>query len=515
MKPSFAWVAVAVLLVFGPLVRTPWLWDDKTLIRDSPVLADSTRWLPALTDDLWRLSVNPREGGMYRPLVVASYEVDRFIFGRAPLGPHVVNLLLHLLSAWLVWRLAKQHGADAAEAALASALFALHPVCVEAVANVASRGDLLATPLLLGALLLLRTNLPGAALLTLAAQLSKESAFTALPLALLLEAQRPVDRARLVKVSLALGGATALAFVARHFVLHAALRLTGDGGLVTGLTTLGRYGARVVFPSALVPYQPDTVPSWLVAAAVVMAAVASVALLLKRPGSAAGALAWAFAWLALSTAPVCNWLPVHARFSGLLLYLPLTGVALGVARALRGVRVAPVLPVALAALSLSLWPLWRDDEALWRGNAETFPELPAPLLNYANALAARAAPETPATYAQALTAAQASGDTKSQTLAEYGLGTWLLRDAPADAEAHFARAQQAAGFAFWQAGLNRAVALARLQRRDDAEAVLEAQYQHTPERALAEAGVQLSRERGDNESETKWRARTALTPPKK
>jgi hypothetical protein len=514
VKPSFAWVAAAVLLVFGPLLRTPWLWDDKTLIRDSPVLADSSLWLPALTSDFWQLSVNARESGMYRPLVVASYEGDRAVFGSSPIGPHAVNLLLHLLCAWLLYRLALQHGAEKKEAVLASALFSLHPVCVEAVANVASRGDLLATALLLGAFLMLRKNLVAAAVLTLAAQFSKESAFVALALALLLEARDSLDVKRLARVGLAIGGATALAFLVRHFVLQSALRLPGEGGPLLGLTTLGRYAARVVFPAPLVPYQPETVASWLIAAAVFAVGLISLGLLRQKEG-ATRSLGWTFFWFAAATATVCNWLPVHARFSGLLLYLPLTGVALGVARAAKDLRLTPFLALALGALSVSLSPMWSDDEALWRANAETFPELPAPLINYANALAARSAPETAETYVQTIAASQQAGDTKTETLAEYGLGNWLLHAAPAEAEAHFARAQRASGYAFWQAGLNRAVALAVLNRAADADAVLEEQFAHTPASALAEAGVRLFRDGADETVVTKWAARATLTRPKK
>src|SRR6188508_2579571 len=44
----------------------------------------------------------------FRPIVNASYAIDRVLWGPGPRGFHVTNLLLHLLNVALVWSLARR-----------------------------------------------------------------------------------------------------------------------------------------------------------------------------------------------------------------------------------------------------------------------------------------------------------------------------------------------------------------------------------------------------------------------
>jgi tetratricopeptide (TPR) repeat protein len=62
-----------------------------------------------------------------------------------PLGYHVVNFLLHWANVCLVLVIARRLSGRMAVAALAAALFAVHPVNVESVTNIIGRADLLAT----------------------------------------------------------------------------------------------------------------------------------------------------------------------------------------------------------------------------------------------------------------------------------------------------------------------------------------------------------------------------------
>ena len=79
-----------------------------------------------------------------RPVRSASYALDYSLWGMNPLGYHLTNVIIHGLTVFalgiLVWRL----GGEARLAALAAALFALHPVGTEAVAYISGRRDLLA-----------------------------------------------------------------------------------------------------------------------------------------------------------------------------------------------------------------------------------------------------------------------------------------------------------------------------------------------------------------------------------
>ncbi len=78
---------------------------------------------------------------IYRPLTSATYAVNFALGGLSPLGFHAGNVLLHALASALVVLLARRMRLSEAAALAAGALFAVHPVHVEAVANIAGRKD--------------------------------------------------------------------------------------------------------------------------------------------------------------------------------------------------------------------------------------------------------------------------------------------------------------------------------------------------------------------------------------
>src|SRR5258708_6090427 len=82
-------------------------------------------------------------GQMYRPLPLASFAVDWAIAGGHPACFHAMNLLWHAGMEVLVAAVARRW-ADWATALGAGLVFAVHPVHVEAVANVIGLGELMA-----------------------------------------------------------------------------------------------------------------------------------------------------------------------------------------------------------------------------------------------------------------------------------------------------------------------------------------------------------------------------------
>jgi protein O-mannosyl-transferase len=89
----------------------------------------------------------------YHPLTSMSYLMEYSIFGPNPMVFHLLNVLLHLVNTYLVFRLAGALGGSRITALAVAALFALHPMHVESVAWVSERKDVLYTAFYLLALL--------------------------------------------------------------------------------------------------------------------------------------------------------------------------------------------------------------------------------------------------------------------------------------------------------------------------------------------------------------------------
>ena len=107
-----------------------------------------------------------------RPMVNFSYAIDRAIWGPAPFGFHLTNVLLHMLNVVLLFIIGGQlvqdlQRRDASDATVAgrfqlivpftaAALFAVHPMMTEAVGYVSGRSEVLCGALMLSAFLCAR-----------------------------------------------------------------------------------------------------------------------------------------------------------------------------------------------------------------------------------------------------------------------------------------------------------------------------------------------------------------------
>jgi len=160
--------------------------DDQLLLLDSPASQELS--LSSLKDIF--LYYDPE---LYIPFTLLSFHIEYQFFGSVSALPyHLMNLVLHLLNALLVFTflllLTKRRGI----AFFCALLWGIHPLNTEAVSWIAARKDLLSTFFSLALLIAYykeRSNgsrfLPFSHVLFLFALLSKVSAFT-LPLLLLL-----------------------------------------------------------------------------------------------------------------------------------------------------------------------------------------------------------------------------------------------------------------------------------------------------------------------------------------
>ncbi len=152
---SYSRQDVLAFLALGLLVVVPYLpamlwggfvWDDRLVTNSEPVQDIS---------GLWKIWFSPGaigEEGHYWPLVYTTFWLEHKLWGYAPAGYHVVNVLLHLANTLLLWHLLRRLAVPGAW--MVAAVFAVHPLHVESVAWVIERKDVLSGLFYLAAVLM-------------------------------------------------------------------------------------------------------------------------------------------------------------------------------------------------------------------------------------------------------------------------------------------------------------------------------------------------------------------------
>jgi tetratricopeptide (TPR) repeat protein len=136
-------LAALVLAAYWPIFHAGYIWDDDSYVTGNAAL----RSLDGLRRIWFQIGAVPQ----YYPLVFSTFWVEYHLWGLAPLGYHLVNVLLHMASVLLLWRLLTRLRVPGAW--LAAALFAVHPVMVESAGWVTERKNVLSLALALGSLL--------------------------------------------------------------------------------------------------------------------------------------------------------------------------------------------------------------------------------------------------------------------------------------------------------------------------------------------------------------------------
>ncbi len=140
-RAAFLAAAVACL-VYANAFRNGWALDDQGTISENPAAHSVAAAWEARFSPYWPV----RDGataGLYRPAVIMSYAVDWTLSGGRAWWFHVNNVLLHALATALAVLVAAAWLTPAGALA-AGLVFAVHPVHVEAVANVAGRSEIMA-----------------------------------------------------------------------------------------------------------------------------------------------------------------------------------------------------------------------------------------------------------------------------------------------------------------------------------------------------------------------------------
>ncbi len=196
-------LATATIFAYHPAWHGDFIWDDDEYVTKNPLLT--------APDGLRRIWFSLDSPSQYFPLVYTTFRIERALWGLEPTGYHWTNIFLHVTNALLAWRLLARLKVPGA--ALAAAIFALHPVQVESVAWITERKNVLMGVFFLLTLLAWNNFVEardrrrgihyGLALLSCAFALSSKSTACTLPAALFLILwikRRPVDWRRFLQI---------------------------------------------------------------------------------------------------------------------------------------------------------------------------------------------------------------------------------------------------------------------------------------------------------------------------
>ena len=137
-----ALIFLLVVLAYLPALSGGFIWDDN-----GHVTRPDLRSLAGLGRIWFEIGATQQ----YYPLLHSAFWLEHLVWGDAPLGYHLLNILLHTSAACLLGLLLRRLAVPGAW--LAALLFALHPVCVESVAWISEQKNTLAAVLYLGAAL--------------------------------------------------------------------------------------------------------------------------------------------------------------------------------------------------------------------------------------------------------------------------------------------------------------------------------------------------------------------------
>jgi tetratricopeptide (TPR) repeat protein len=419
-------IAVVALLALTVAVYAP-VAHYGFVSMDDPFFVEG-RMKDGLTIENIQWAFSGFHFGFYGPVGLVSHMADREIFGDWAGGHHLTNLLLHLANTLLLLAfLARSTGARW-RSLFVAALFALHPLHVEAVAWVAERKELLCALFeILALLAYIRyaraprfwSYAPVWGLFAIAL-LSKTMAIT-FPFLLLLVDYWPLGRldfdggvkggvstlGRLVmeKVPLfALIPFAAWATVAAQ----AAAEAFGPGGrlpladrLANAGLAYGWYPLKMLAPTRLAAYYPHTQGRYSLAllslSLALLAAATAAALWLGRRHRYVP-VGWF--WYAGTLVPVIGIVQVGLQaWADRYTYIPLVGLFIIISwgahdallrgaprRTLALASSACLCALALAAVAQAQVRTWRSTETLNRHILRYYPQCPIALINLGNEL---------------------------------------------------------------------------------------------------------------------------------
>jgi hypothetical protein len=385
-------VALIAVAVFIPAVGYDLVYDSYTQVLVDPFVHTLSHFWDVITFRVLGMDVLD----FNRPVNLLTLMLDSILWGKNPGGYHLTSILLHAAAVGLLFRFVRHLTGSSLASAVATAIFAIHPLQIEAVVEVGNREDILATLFTLAALNFATAFRPGedqpkrwcifgglTLLSTILAIGSKESA-VALPPILgiywyLFRRKEPRAPWFILIAACALACA---AFLALRFGLepkNSAIFLQKPGRIYANAfqwlqiqtRIFGAEFTRILWPRGLCAdyngYSIMKYSVWLCAVFLLGIIALQVAGSRWLPLIALGTAVFWFPLL-----PVSNLIPIYRPMADRFLYMPLAGVTMMLAPVLAKVRPQTIVAVValpilgmLGICTLQEEQVWKDRMTLW------------------------------------------------------------------------------------------------------------------------------------------------------
>jgi Flp pilus assembly protein TadD len=395
-------VLVAILFVCTIVAYIPALRADFVSYDDGVYVTENAQVQSGLNPDSVRWAFANGHSGNWQPVTWLSHMFDCELYGQAPWGHHLTNVILHGANTVLLFLLLRRITGNAFPSLFVATVFALHPLHVESVAWVSERKDVLSTFFAMLTLMAYARYVAQSSRLQyvlsiswLALGLMAKPMLVTMPCVLLLLDYWPLERhakpsvrntlrlllEKLPHFALAFALSLVTLWVQREAQAMSSLEaLPLDMRVKNALYSYVLYPMKAFWPVNLAAYYPHPKESltWIaagLAAAVLVAVTLTVILLRKRSPF----LPVGWFWYLGSLVPVIGIIQVGRQgLADRYMYFPIIGLTIMVAWGLTQLASTRAIPkwtlrclgtAAAVAMAWCTWVqagYWRDTETLFR-----------------------------------------------------------------------------------------------------------------------------------------------------
>ena len=339
---AYLLVALCAFLSYVNVLQGEFVLDDVAFYVNNPGLTADHDISRFFYTSVWKHSILKRQSDpLYRPLFMTIMWINQTLFGGNVVAHHLFNVGMHLSATLMTLQLLRRllPAAGLLPPVAGALLFAVHPVHAEAVSWIGAYGHILATTLLLVAMLCYLRHLESSALpwlvfsLTLfALALFSVEVAVAFPLIL-----TGYEYLRYKKIhsgrAAAFWGLLVLYFIVRKLVLGqmAPLNISSLSAWSTALNFAAAYIEQLFMPWPQFVYL--TTPAKGVASPaggmLALALVVGVLVLIRRQVPERPVMLFSICWIVFAlTAPILAALNAHPMFALRSLYLSSVGISI-------------------------------------------------------------------------------------------------------------------------------------------------------------------------------------------